>query len=119
MSDYEAHRGKLLLIKRQENESDKEYFQRAIGEKFNEEKWDEDDSVVNCLYEMDLYDKYFYVNNKIYENVDHQELEPYGAQELNGDEINGFTYFMMFYNGGTCLSEMIEDALERKNKNNE
>lgn len=116
MSDYESHRGRLILRNREENETDKDYFKRVLGDKFIEEEWDEEDDVINCLYEMDLYEKYFYVNDTIYENVDHQELDPYSAQEINGDDENGYNYFMMFYNGGTCLTEMIEESLKRKNK---
>lgn len=116
MSDYESHRGELILRKREENETDKHYFQRVLGDKFKESEWDEEDSVTSCLYEMDLYEKYFYVNGKIYENVNHKELEPYDTQDLDGDDENGYKYFMIFYNGGTCLTEMIEKSLKRKNK---
>jgi hypothetical protein len=34
------------------------------------------------------------------------------------NEDGTITFFMEFYNGGTCLSEMIEEGLERLKKEN-
>lgn len=111
MSDYESHSGRLLPIKRLENESDFEYFKRATGKEPDAESIEE--SVMEALYDADLYEEYFYFKETLYKNVDHQELDPYDTTcVLQGNEEDGYTYNTMFYNGGTCLSEMIEEALE-------
>jgi len=117
MSDYESHTGRLILQKRLENENDKEYFQRVLGSKFKEEYWAEEESMQEFLGMCNIFEEYFYANDKLYLNTEHKELDPYDdIQELDGDDENGYTYYMRFYNGGTCLSEMIEESLEQKNK---
>lgn len=115
MSDYESHSGRIILQKRLENESDKDYLKRVLQDQFDEEEWeDADGDVYEFLSMCDLYEKYFYANEKLYLNAVHKELDPYNdIQELEGDDENGYTYFMRVYNGGTCLSEMIEESLEK------
>jgi len=118
MSDYENHRGRLELFRRQENETDKNYTQRLfekLGEPFTEEDWAEhEDDIREFLSWQNTEEKVFYVNNKYYLNVDHKELDPYDdIQELEGNDEEGYTYYMRFYNGGTCLNEMIEEAFEK------
>lgn len=118
MSDYESHSGRIILQKRLDNETDKNYLKRVLGDKFKEEWWDEDESIQEFLGNCDLYATYFYSTGKLYFNVEHKELDPYeDIQELEGDDENGYTYFMRFYNGGTCLSEMIEESLDKVNTN--
>ena len=111
MSDYESHKGRLVLIKRLEEETDLDYFNRATEKNVYEKDFE---SIRDAIYELDLYEEYFYVKDKLYKNEDHEKLDPYNdVQELKGDEVNGYTYFMKFYNGGTCLSEMVEESLEK------
>ncbi len=115
MSDYEAHKGRVVPIKRLDGELDFEYFKRVTGVLLNEDELEDDLS--NALYDYDLYEKFFYVNETLYKNVDHEELDPYSSrQELKGNDIDGYEYFMMFYNGGCSLSELIEESLTKLNK---
>jgi len=117
MSDYEAHRGRLIPQFRLEDESDLNYLNRVAEQEVTEEEYNDYDGIEETLSELDLYEDFFYVNGTLYKNVDHVEASPYHAQNLEGNDINGYSYFMMFYNGGTCLSEMIENGLNKLNKN--
>ena len=111
MSDYESHKGRIKPIFRLENESDKQYFFRATGKDISTEDFDD---LMEAIYDLDLYNKYFYVRETIYENLEHEELDPYSSEcVLNGNDTDGYTYHTMFYNGGTCLSEIIEEAIEK------
>lgn len=117
MSDYESHSGKLVPFYRIEGESDKEYFQRAFEDNFKEEYWDEDEYIGEFIYACNMYKKVFYAKDTIFFNVNHKSLDPYDdIQELEDNGDGTYSYFMRFYNGGTCLSEMVEEALENKIK---
>lgn len=117
MSNYENHKGKLILQKRLETEVDKDYLKRVLGDNFNEEKYSEFNNILDYIYINDLEKTFFYINNNLYLNTEYKELDPYeDIQELEGNEEDGYTYHMRFYNGGTCLSEMIEDSLNKINR---
>jgi len=114
MSNYETHVGKIKLFPRENEELDKEYLKRAL-ENFKEEIWDRVDSIEQYIEEDDIYEEVFYVNDKLYLNVEHKALDEDDC-ELEGDDENGYRYYFNFYNGGTCLTEMIEESLKRKSK---
>ena len=116
MSDYEHQRGRLIPQEKEENETVKAYFQRVLKEDFEEDDWN-DNNPTEMLYEPDLYEKYFYVNEKLYTVLDLEEVDPYDdIQILKEDPRDGNWFEMKYYNGGTCLSEMIEEAIEKLNK---
>ena len=63
------------------------------------------------------YRKYFIVNDEIYEAFDHIEGNDGNDIDILIPNNDGtYNFVMQFYNGGTCLSEMIEDAIKRVNK---
>lgn len=65
-----------------------------------------------------FHNKYFIVENTVYEVFDHVEAEEGNDVDIMIPNPDGtFTFVMQFYNGGTCLPEMIEDGLKRINKN--
>lgn len=116
MSDYEHQRGRLIPVEKEENETVKEYFQRALGDDFSEEDWD-DNNVYDILHAPNLYEKYFYVKDIIYKVLECEEVDPYDdIQILKEDSRGGYYFEMKYYNGGTNLSEMIEESLEKLNK---
>ena len=115
MSRQEVHKGKLVLFTRLDEEQDKEYmirFCNKIGEEFKESEWEDD--LQEYIYEADLYEKVFLVKGKLFENTQHKEYEDYDFHEFDGNEVEGFTYFTSFYNGGGCLSEIIEEELTKR-----
>jgi len=63
------------------------------------------------------YNKYFFVNDEIWEAIEHQEF--YGENDINiltENEDGTLSFAQQFYNGGTCLSDCLEEAIERLNK---
>lgn len=67
----------------------------------------------------DSYERYFIVDGIIYFLQDHTEDEPDGHFMNMRRESDGTINFVtQFYNGGTCLSEMVEDGISEMNKNN-
>lgn len=110
MSSTETHKGILVEFPRKENEEDKEYLQRLLKYKNKVFREDAYESLQDYMYEQDLYENVLYYKNTLYLNENHQELD---------EDVNIFTktdqgieYFVSFYNGGTCLSEMLEEGLE-------
>lgn len=116
MSSYELHFGKL-----------RELNYKALG--FNTiEEWAEDkcnqlgiikqpyhDDYWDCI-EFTLSHKYIKKDDRLFE-VEDKELEDCGDflnYNINNDgEIE---YSMKFYNGGTCLPEMLNEVLEEIEK---
>lgn len=57
-------------------------------------------------------DKFYIVKGNIYETIEDKEVDDdMSFLKDNGDGT--YDYFIEFYNGGTCLSECIEDELEK------
>lgn len=111
MSYTETHFGKLRLLK-----IDKPY-EEWCKEKCNEAGVVELSSY-NKTWEEQLkdkfYNKYFYVNGVLYEVFDHKKTESDNYfMDINPINENEFVFRGQFDNGGTCFSEMMEEALEK------
>lgn len=119
MSENECIRGIIELVPRQENEEDKEYFERVTGQ--NYKKYDYDpSSLMEAIWDNDLGEQFIEIHNSIYKFIEYKELDPYGnfcnITSLPNGQIQFHT---MFYNGGTCLQEMLESKMDYvKSKNN-
>jgi hypothetical protein len=115
MSHYEHKRGRLVLLEREENEDTKEYFKRVLQNKFDEEEWnDSDGNIYEFISMSDLGEEFFYAKEQLYKAFDVEDVDPYDdLQILKEDPRGGYWFEMKYYNGGTCLSEMVEEALEK------
>lgn len=118
MSDYEHHRGRLIPIEKDRLEDEEQFFRRALEGKFNERAWKdylEHHDVFEFFEECNVYEQFFYVDDcTIYKVIEHEEVDPYDdVQVLREDPRGGYWFEMKFYNGGTCLTEMIEESLEK------
>lgn len=118
MSDTELHIGKLVKVKKvHENETLTEVIIRLLGDVelvddenklFDQLRYDTDD---------DNYEKYFIYNNELYEAEDTEPGKPGDAFcKININEDGSINYVTSFYNGGTCFTEMVEEALEKLQK---
>ena len=58
------------------------------------------------------YNKFYVVNGNIYETIEDKEVED-DASFLKDNGDGTYDYFMEFYNGGTCLSECLENELKK------
>ena len=89
-------------------------------EEFSKEKLGSDDLWADSYPEqlaVEESDKYIIANGAFWEIKDYKKLETeYDFCDLTLVE-DGVRFHAMYYNGGTCLSEMIQEAMS-KNKLN-
>lgn len=125
MSYTERHIGKLVEVDFDRNGTTPEHFYKMLCEYHNynsltvtkyrgpytykswedlywNELWDEDN-----LYKAD---------GKVYKLVEHVEIEN-DIFKFWKNEDGSISFVVEFYNGGTCLSEMIEEGVREVNKN--
>jgi hypothetical protein len=118
MSHTETHIGKLRKIDIPTGYSKEDWCREkcqdngipTIPEHYD--NWEE-----TLKYHLNLFEVYFFVNEEIWEIFDHIELDE--DKDINKLEKNGdgtISFVLQFYNGGTCLSECIEEELELINK---
>lgn len=109
MSDYEQHIGRAKLIRAS---ADEDYFKKLAeenGETMSSyhEDWEE-------IIKSELHEKYIVVGDKVYEITEKKELDGCDdivhAEKIGEDE---FFYVLRFYNGGTCESECLVEAIEK------
>lgn len=121
MSYTELHTGKLrVCAKEMSIESLKLFLERNEGliiDDFKEKLEDE-----RTYFEIQEGDwrgayKFIYSNGTLYEVLEHKDLgeaDFLDETKDNGDGTIEFTY--LFYNGGTCFSEMLEEGLDKIHK---
>lgn len=115
MSRTETHYGKIRKIDLSETTIEQwcEAKCRELGETGLES--------YNNTWEEQLrglgYRKYFFNDGEVWESFDHVEGESEDIEIMLPNTDGSITFVMQFYNGGTCLSEMIEHGLkELKNQ---
>lgn len=64
-------------------------------------------------------EKYFITNDEIWEVFDHTESNDEFMYTMIPQPDGTIVFAMLFDNGGTCLSEMIEEGLSKLNKSNQ
>ena len=120
MSEYQHQRGKLMEFKRSSTESKEDFFKRAMGNLFKQEAFNQyilDNDMFDFLDECNCYEKIFYINENFYKVLEIEEIDPnYEVQVLNKNLDDTYTFEMKYYNGGTCLEEMIQESLEKLKK---
>lgn len=111
MSDNENHYGKLRLIQPNEGESFLDLCKRLWIEKGNDVEDFEIDKYSNSLLWACSND-YLQCQDKLFEIFDHVEPDDDDPYFCNMTEKDGIISFHChFYNGGTCLPEVLEDGL--------
>lgn len=113
MSETELHFGKLRKIKLEENKTLEDFYKEKLAEKGITELRSFDNDWKDA-FKDEFNEKYFIVKGEIWEVFDHEEKEPYDdIYELKDNKDGTYSFIMRFYNGGTCLSECIEEELEK------
>lgn len=109
MSDYESHKGKITLVKTEL--SNEEFAKQIVGVELPKYY----DNFIEVIKDnIEKYPYYFY-DNKIYK-IENKELDPYDDEfYYKENEDKTIEYSFRFYNGGTSLSEQIEDVLSSLN----
>lgn len=108
MSDYESHTGKLILLEPKDGEDFKEQCKRLFLQNGGElEEYNDYSDLFS-----EFYNKYLYINEGIYQIIDHKELgEEDMFCKIHKNDDDTYSFHTRFYNGGTCLSEMLEDGM--------
>ena len=116
MSRYEKHKGTLKLIWQCDEVFDLSKQLKGALDDFEYDRMmecvDEDYSVDEYIRD-ELYDNYILINNALFkiEDLELDEDEDLNIFEKVNDHT--YTYLNSFYNGGTCLSELLEDNLSK------
>lgn len=119
MSYTEFHTGRLYPIN---FGKDLEGFCKRIAKENNielGEDWEEDFKEKFDKYEVKrghVKEEYFIQGENLYRVIDHEESdseEYFMKLSKHGDD--SISFVGQFYNGGTCFSEMLEEALEELN----
>ena len=81
MSDYERFKGEIQLIPRNENESDKDYFERATNKPYSYDfnGIQDYDCIYEAIYENSIYKDFICIGNNIYKFNELKSLDPYGS----------------------------------------
>jgi hypothetical protein len=116
MSYTEFHTGKLYPVR---IEKDLETTCHTIAKRHNielEEDWREDfmDKFNEYAFKRkSVNEEYFIHGDKLYRIIDHEESdsEEY-FMKLGRNNDGSISFVGQFYNGGTCFSEMLEEALD-------
>lgn len=113
MSQTETHFGKLRKIEIEPNQTVEEWCLNKCLEisDYNELPSYYDSWKDLLKYEFDR--NYFFIDDQIWVSFDHIESEDDDINYMNLNEDGTITFIMQFYNGGTCLSELIEEGLEK------
>jgi hypothetical protein len=122
MSYTELHTGKLKPIQHNLSVEDfKNWLDEKEGFKIEdfEEKLEDGYEYFEVRdkskkYKESLYIKYVYSKGTLYEMLEHNPREVDDDLDItkkNNDGTIDFAY--MFYNGGTCFSEMLEEGLNK------
>jgi len=92
-----------------------------MGELFNQEAFNQyiiNDDMFDFLDDCNCYEKLFYINENFYKVLEIEDVDPdYELQVLIKNSDGTYTFEMKYYNGGTCLEEMIQESLEKTKKN--
>jgi hypothetical protein len=116
MSRTEFHTGRLYPVKIETNleETCKSIANRhgiELGEDWQEDFRDSFDEYTNKKRSQP--EEYFIHGEKLYRVIDHAESfdEEY-FMKLSRNSDGSISFIGQFYNGGTCFSEMLEEALD-------
>jgi hypothetical protein len=117
MSDYEFHIGKLKKIQLKENQSYEDFAKETLNSLGKQELPTYCKGWIEFLLE-NCYDTYLQVNNELFCIIESEENRDAGDSYciLTENQDGTISFSTRFYNGGTCLTEMIQYELENKLK---
>lgn len=110
MSQTETHFGKLKKV--EINTSLEEWFKEKCKEKGIEELPPYSDDWKDAFCDK-FREKFFIHEEEVWEAIDHIETDSEDIDIMIPNVDGTITFVMQFYNGGTCLSEVIEEGLVR------
>lgn len=116
MSHTETHFGKLRKVEFAEGKTLEDWC-KAKCEELGYTEMATYHSTWEEQLRSEAYEKYFFADGEIWEAFDHIEADEDDIDVMIKNPDGTITFVYQFYNGGTCLSECIEDGLKRLKKN--
>ena len=119
MSEMEFHSGKAKRFPRIDGESNAAYAERFAndtGLTFSQPK---EEILSEIFEELDLGGPWrrqtaLVVNDEIWQLIDHkQQDEPPEVMEFSLLPDGSYSFAYYFYNGGTCLPEVLESSIDK------
>jgi len=111
MSRTELHFGKLRKV---ELNTDLETFYKEKLKEIGITELRTYDNDWEDAFKCELGETYYVVKGQLWEVFEHKEEEDdEDIYKLTPNPDGTYSFIMKFYNGGTCLSECIEEELEK------
>lgn len=109
MSHTETHFGKLRKVEL--TTTSEEFFEQRCNELGITERASYNDTWYDEL--RNETSKYYFIDGEVWEVFDHISGDSEDIDIMTPNEDGTITFLQQFYNGGTCLSEVIEEGLKR------
>lgn len=111
MSETETVKGKIKLVPFADKTLDElcEYICKIRGVS---EPNDFYGGWIDQLQE-ELYDDYIIIDECLYCIIEQEDLQEMGWSDASMNDDGTIDFFVQFYNGGACLSEVIEEAVKK------
>ena len=110
MSEVETIKGKLVVVPRAGKSLNElcEYVCKikGHGELGYNNSWIEQIS-------EELYQDYMVIDDTLYVFESKEDIDSEGFEIVDKDDDGSINFFVSFYNGGGCLSEVIENAVKK------
>lgn len=104
MSEVVHYRGRLQKIERKDDETLEDLCKRIVDRSTTYyESWEEH---IRC----ERYKEYVVCNGELYKILSQDELYPDSTFTIRECTNGEYEYDVIFYNGGWCLEEAIEEA---------
>ncbi len=111
MSETEAWTGKAKIIRPKEGEDTETLCKRLCEEKNITELSSYFDSWKEELQDMDDYN-YVVIRDVVYDTSDKEAFDTEYLCHASKVDSETIEFRLVFYNGGTCFPEMLEDAIK-------
>lgn len=118
MSEVELHTGTLIKVNRK-GLSVEEWVRRWVvnylmtnqDDYYSEHIDDQDFNFLSAFYDLSWNTGYVVTNKEVYRVVDHH-LNSYFICNIQENTDGTYSYITQFYNGGTCLTEVLKNKLK-------
>lgn len=113
MSEQQTQRGKFKKIDLQGKTIEKWCEEQCIDQG-KTKKW-EDETWKEFFFDM-YWDKYFIINGEIYQILKVEDVDNCYYVQIDKQDDDTYQFYATYYDGGTCLTECLEDGLSNINK---
>jgi len=114
MSYTETHIGKLRKVELEENQTLEDWCREKCQSLGKSELASYNSNWIE-QFRDEYSEKYFIVKGEVWEAFEHKEVgeDNDDIYDISKNDDGTLSFIMRFYNGGTCLTECIEEELEK------